>query len=872
VITSNADATFGRGSGGEINIVTKSGTNTQNGSAYYFGRHNALDARDFFNRGPFFDDQGRAVTPPFRQHLYGGSIGGPIHEDRHFYFANFEGFRQRLEQTSSATVPNADLINLIPGSLGTLYRMFYLDRNLIPAQGNPPGGFAPLPRATRDAAIAAGFPQASIDRAGTLLLSTTNTRDVSQDGFLVRTDHNLSQRLNLTARYGFARPIFTSNTRAVAGVITENRRRWQSGSVRAVYTVSPSQTLDVRGSLLLSRMTDRPRDGVEPMFVQFGVNPVLGLTSIVNGTALSFLTIPGAAGFLDNQTIPQLSILHTWSNSHWTVRSGADVRRLMLNNLLVSNAPFFQFNGFVGPNGLLGASPSQAQAVMIEASGTVYGQPQGPPTPERNWRSAVQEYFVQTDWRLKPDLTINLGVRYSLFGGFSETAGALSNLYAVDPQGRIVPDVSPFQYGRFANQIAPATDSRPFVQTDRTNVQPRAGLAWNIGGASTTVLRAGYGLFFDRPFQGLWEFGVINFPFATSAVFRDLPFSGAGDLPVTGQPTQGRFIDPTLRNPRTHRFNVALEREVLRDTSLSVAYVGARADRLWRYLEPNGQGAVPQDRRPDPRFSRYRYVASVSTSRYDAVQVYARHRYSHGLDFTLSYVYSKNYDDWSSDVQSPSLINLGATGGPGFQGGFPGQWVDRPTRSDWGPSDFDVPHNLAVSHIYDLPFAKGNRVLGGLSVNGVLVVRSGDPFTPLVGRDFESIGASGSGRPALVSGAVPDDLYAGSGGDKSQYLVPKTRADQLLVVPNPVTDPFLQIGRNSLRAGAIWFYDLSLTKRFAIRDNVTARIEVNAFNVFNHANLGTPVAILSDARFGQVTSTAPGTNPRQLQIGLKLIF
>jgi hypothetical protein len=872
VITSNADATFGRGSGGQINIVTKSGTNNLHGSTYYFGRNNALDARDFFNRGPFFNQQGQPVVPPFHQHLYGGSIGGPIHKDRHFYFGNFEGFRQKLEQTSSATVPNAVLISLIPGDLQQLYRMFYIDRGVIPAQGNPPGGFAPLPPATRTAAIAAGFPANAINQAGTILLSTTNTRDVSQDSFLIRTDHKFGERWSVALRYGFAQPTFTSNTRAIAGVVTENRRRWQSAAAQAVYLFSQAQTLEFRASLLRSRMRDSPRDGVDPMFVKFGVNPLLGLTSIVNGTALSFLQVPGGAGFLDNQSIPQASLLHSWVKGRWVLRSGLDVRRLILNNLLISNAPFYQFNGFVGPNGLLGASPSQPQAVMLEASGTIYGQPQGPTTPQRGWRSTVQEYFVQTDWRVKQNLTMNLGLRYSVFGSFSEVNGALANLYAVDPQGNIVPDASPFQFGRFANQIAPVAGGRPFIQTDRTNFQPRLGVAWTIDGRATTVLRAGYGLFFDRPFQGLWEFGVLNFPFATSAVFRDLPFRNAGELPVAGQPTQGRFVDPTLRNPRTHRFIAALERRLQSNTSITVAYVGARSDRLWRFLEPNGQGAVPQKRRPDPRFSRYRYAASVSTSEYDSLQVYARHRYSHGLDFTVSYTYSRSRDDWSSDVQSPSLINLGATGAPGFQGGAPGQWVDRPREADWGPSDFDVTHSLSLSHIYELPFFKRNRLLGGFSINGVLAIQSGDPFSPLVGRDFESIGFSGSGRPALVPGATLDDLYAGSGVDKRQYLVPKTRADQLLGVPGPVTNPFLQVGRNSLRTCRIWFYDLSLTKQFPIRENFSAKLEVNAFNVFNHANFAAPVAILSDTRFGLVTSSAQGTNPRQLQIGLKLLF
>ena len=151
VINSNADATYGRGSGGQISAVTKSGTNELHGSAYEYFRNDALDARDFFNVGPFRDSEGHAKVPPFKQNLFGATTGGPIVHNRHFFFASYEGFRQtkRLQTAATAIVPNADLIGLIPGDLGKLYKTFYIDRGIVTVGKNP--GLTPLSAADRAA-------------------------------------------------------------------------------------------------------------------------------------------------------------------------------------------------------------------------------------------------------------------------------------------------------------------------------------------------------------------------------------------------------------------------------------------------------------------------------------------------------------------------------------------------------------------------------------------------------------------------------------------------------------------------------------------------------------------------------------------------
>jgi len=904
IITSSADATFGRGSGGQINIITKSGGNALHGSAYEYFRNDKLDARDYFNYGPFFakDGSGRSVVPPFKQNLFGGTIGGPLVENKHFFFGSYEGFQQKLEQTSSATVPNAALIGLIPGEMGKLYKIFYIDSGVVPTTGNPAGSFSALPVADRNAAIAGGFPAALFNgatgdgEAGSVLLSTANTRNITQHSFLIRTDHRFTDKLSVNARYAFAQPYASTNQRAVAGVFEENRRRWQSATTQAVYIVSSSQILEGRASLLRSAISDAPRDPLNPALVAFGIDPQLGLQIRANGTALSTLVIPRTTALRDNETVPQGALMHTWTRGALTLRSGFDIRRVMINNALYSNASFMQLTGVVGVNGIIGANPRQPETIVTELNTTVYGLNGGPDTPLRGWRATEQEYFVQADYRLRPNVTVNAGLRYSPGGAYSAIGNFMGNLYAVDGSGNLLPGVGAFQNGPRANRVASVADDRPLFNSDRNNWQPRVGVSWNVRGDGNTVLRAAWGVYTDRFFQRLFDFGVLNPPYAHNSLFTFLPFPPGAKIPTdTSGPPGGRFVDPGLRNPTTYRFSGAVERKIAAQTSVTVAYAGLRATGLYRWTEPNALGSVPQTARPDPRFARYRYTDNSADSVYHSLQTFARHRFSKGIDFTVSYTYGRSIDTYSQDVgdnsirnpapglaQFSSLINVKGSSAAGFQGDAQ-SWVPRPVLAERGNSDFDVRHNLAVSHVVELPFGRGRRFgsqmapawnafAGGWSVAGIVVVRSALPVYLSSGVDYADVGITTSPRPALKQGQI-QDLYArGEGFDKTQIFLPKAAADQFLGVPANVADPYAVTRRNELRGAPIRNFDLSAIKRFDLRENLKLAFEANFFNVLNQAAFGPPVAVLSDARFGRVTGTLPGSTPRQIQLALKLTF
>jgi hypothetical protein len=289
---------------------------------------------------------------------------------------------------------------------------------------------------------------------------------------------------------------------------------------------------------------------------------------------------------------------------------------------------------------------------------------------------------------------------------------------------------------------------------------------------------------------------------------------------------------------------------------------------------------VPQTSRPDPRFSTEQLIDNLGFARYRSLQVIAKRRFTRGVDFTLAYTFAESKDNTPAFGTSPTLINLGASAASGFQGGG-AQFAPRPLRADLGLSEYDLRHNLTISHLIELPVGKGRHLLsnaqgftqatlGGWSLAGLAVIRSGQPFNVTRGIDYNDDGDLAADRPQLLSGSL-NALYA-SGRGRTQYLLPQTEALALLNTPTNVTDPFLPIARNAFRAPRVAYYDLSLIKQFQLTEKTQLSFEANFFNIFNRANFAAPTANLSSALFGQATNTLAGTNPRQIQFGLKLSF
>ncbi|MBN8731301.1 MAG: carboxypeptidase regulatory-like domain-containing protein [Acidobacteria bacterium] len=875
VITTNADATFGRGSGAQVNVITKSGTNNWHGSAYEYLRNSALDARDFFNAGPFFDSQGRAKVPPFRQNLFGATLGGPIRKSRHFVFGNYEGFRQRLEQTTTFQLPNADLVRLVPGDLGRFFRAYYFDGNVIPQSGNPPGEIRPLAAADRTAALNAGFAPALFDAnlangEAASVLSVRNSRgDFDQDSFLVRTDHILNPFTNLSLRYAHANVARSSSAGNLPGTRSQSQFRFRSWSSQLTRTLGANQILELRAGILRGINQIVLADPISSL-ASLGVDPQSGIGFTFNGLGIRPPTVGPNPNWLDNQTTPQVSAMHTWTRGGLTLRSGIDLRAINVNfGNMGFRTPGYTYSGVVGPNGILGAAPGAADTLALTASATVFGLNGTPTTALRGWRSKQQEYFTQSDWRLTPRLTLNLGLRYSYFGVYSEVNGSFANLYATNGNDA-VPGVNPFQVGRTANNLFPIAPGRGLYKPDRNNIQPRAGFAYALDRAARTVLRGAYGLYYDRVIQLGMSNMTNNAPFAFEGAVNNVPLR-LGQAPPVNLRIPGVFgIDPSLRSPDTHRLNFTVERALGSDTVVSAAYVGLRARGLYRYVEPNAGSSFPQNLRPDQRFGWQRIYGNYSSSEYDSMQLVVRRRFARGFTFTAAYTRARQFDDASADAEFSSratLINLGASPAAGIQGGT--RFAERPISADFSHSELEAPHNFTGSFLWDLPFARRNRFAGGWQLAGVILLRNGATYNVTTGADYNDDG-SFDDRPALAGGSL--SAVRGSGLDKTQHLVPQSQAAALLSVPANVTNPFVVIPRNAFRGPAVHNYDISLIKNFGLTEQARLRLEINMFNLFNRTQLGLPNGTLSSAFFGRITSTVATTTPRQAQFGAKLTF
>lgn len=722
--------------------------------------------------------------------------------------------------------------------------------------------------------MAAGYPAALFDgndangEAGSLEILSSGTTNVDQDSLVLRTDHNLADGSRLSLRYAYARGRQLQST-SVPIDFTEMPTRWHSGVGQWQHALSDQQLLEVRAGWQHTFSNVMPEGGVPASLTALGVSPDLGI--VINpGTGDSQFFVSTSSG-IDRQHVPQISATHTWTRGRWTWRTGLDVRAPRIDQANVFTAqPMYTFTGFLGPNGILGTSATQAQAVAGSAAATVFGAEGGPTSAMRRLRSIEQEYFTQADWRLRPSVTLNLGLRYSYFGVYREADNAISNLYAVDGNGTLRPDVSPFEFGRTANRIAAIGDDVPFYQPDRNNWQPRLGIAWDVGGRGSTVTRAAYGLYYDRLYQLIFSGVITNPPFAVSSSAANVPFAISQPFPFSPStaPPAVQGIEPLVKNPYTHRFNVSVEQRLTGASSVTASYVGSRARDLIRTLDPNGAGLIAQALRPDPRFTDERIYDNYSSADYDALQLFLRGRLPGGIDVTTAYTYARMLDDNALDrtffPRLPSLINVDADPDAAGIQGTAASWRPRPTSADWGRSDFDVPHTLAASHVWALPW--------GIWFNGILRVRSGTPFSVTLGRDVNDDGDASRDRPAPIA-----DLNAvyQSGGDKRQYLVPYATAVDLFTVGRPVTDPGAAMARNAFRSPIVATYDLSLVKRFTWGNGRQVDVDVNVFNLFNRANLGVPQANLTsfgtpNARFGEITNTV--TAARQMQIGLHVRF
>lgn len=854
VLTSAYDASFGRSAGAQVNIVLKSGTNRFHGTAYEFLRNQVLDARNFFAPS----DQ---PDPRNQRNQFGFSFGGPIVKDRAFFFGDYEGARFREGVTRLANVPTArERVGDFSQSLS--------GPPLIPGTQFPfPGGQIPQGFLNPiGLGIAALYPLPNRSVPGLNFASSPIQRD-RNDLFDVRVDHTYSAATQFSARYSFAdRTLFEPFSGVtqvfVPGYGNNLLRRGQNLTFGGTHVFSQRLINDAR--VAYNRVSNQvliENPGVS-------VNRQVGLPELSNDSrdfGLSFIRVTGFSPLGHEFNNPQNSATNVYQILDTaTYARGAHLLKFGFN---------FQYarqNAFrdVQSRGLL-TFPSQVSFRLPEGTPAVIPFITGNALANlllglplvtggarldnhQHLRTESYNFFVNDSIRVTPRLTLSAGLRYE-YNSPPVDAEDRANIY--DPAtGRLVP-------------VGTNGVPRAGYDSDKNNFAPRVALAWAVERA--TVVRAGYGVYYDQsplaPGEGLYfnaPFFDFRFffqlPQAPLTIFNPFPFN----TPSQSPPSAFAF-DRNLRVSYTQHWNLSVQRQLGDHLVAEFAYVGSKGSKLLAARDINQPQASPQQPNlpPNPLFGEITQQEGSAASNYHSFQARLQQRLAFGLALLGAYTYGKSIDNASGIFSS--------AGDPNYpQNSFN-------LRGERGRSGFDVRHRFSLSYSYDLPFGKGKSLLGnagiattlltGWQTYGVITLQSGRPFTVALLPEFDNsntgvsnLGFLGNDRPNLVGSAKLDNPTTERWFNTSPS-----------VFVTPPFGSFGNSGRNILDGPSFKNVNFSIVKNTAIREAATIQFRTEFFNLFNHPNFGLPDNFVGSPSFGRLISA---DSPRRIQFGLKLLF
>lgn len=842
IATSTYDAAFGRNPGAQVNVVLKSGTNEFHGGLYAFHRNAKFDARNFFAPASEPD-------PKYIRNQFGFSFGGPIKRDRTFFFADYEGTRSREGITRVTNVPtlaerNGDFSQSLPGV------------PLVPGTPFPfPGGTLPFLHPI-GRAIAALYPLPNRNAAFANFVSSPVQRD-DNDHFDARIDHSLSQTTNLVFRYSFGdrryfEPFAGPTLTAVPGYGNDVPRRSQNVLAGITNVFSPTLVNDARFAYV------RVASAVLQENQGTSVNQAVGLPEFSGNSrdfGLSFITVPGFSPLGHEGNNPQRTVTNTYQfvdtanlvrgNHLW--KFGVDFRAVQQNGFRdVQSRGFYNFSPFaytgVALADLLLGLPLVTGVARVDNA--------------QHLRARSYHFFVNDSFRVTPDLTISAGLRYE-YNSPPVDAADRANLYDVATRSLI--------------QVGTGSMPRAGYDGDKNNFAPRLGLAWTIGDEGNTVVRAGYGIYYDTSPLAPGEALYFNRPFFDFNLFFPLP-----GLPLTldnpfpaffpfALPDSAQAIQRDLRTAYMQHWNLNVQQQLGGSRVLELGYVGSKGTKLLSARDinqpqpsalPPGLPFVP---RPVPQFDEINTIESRGNSNYHSLQARLQQRLSRGLAVIGSYTWSKSIDDGSNFFPSAGDPN------------YPQNSYD--LRAERGRSNFDVRHRLSVSYVYDLPFGTGrshlnndgvvSTLLSGWQTAGIATLQSGRPFTVALIREFDN---SGTGISALGFGANDRPNVAGNPA-LSNRTVERWFNTAAFVFPAPGT--FGNAGRNIIDGPSYQNVNASVIKNTNLTERVNLQFRAEAFNLFNHPNFNLPDNFLGSPTFGQITSAR---EPRHIQFGLKLLF
>ena len=862
VLRDSYGAEFGKRPGGQIIIVTQSGSNQWRGAAFEFLRNNVLDAPNFFDQGD---------APPFQRNQFGASIGGPLRADKTFLFGNYEGFRQNLHQTSAAFVPDAASRAAAEPSVQPLLNLWP-----TPPTGAPDfNGIAPV------------------------FLSPLQT--IREDFGTARLDHIFSPRNSMAGIYTVddgddftATPLDPFS----ADIVTL-REQVLSLEETHVFSTKLLNAARIGFSRAGYFFTGEPTPGT----------PAASVPGFLVGRQVGAVVVGGSAA-----SNPQASIGLAGSNNGSNLRIARNLftyeDRLALTrerHQLSFGAWFQQFQS----NETIALS-QYGQATFSSLtqflSGTISSFLFDPAPTEMNWRSLFGAWFAEDVIRVSPKLTLSLGFRDEFSTGWNEAHNRAANYT--------------FSNGVISTQ--PRVGHSLFtVNNARFLPQPRVGVAWSPF-SSKTVFRAGFGMYNDLQ-DALGYRADQNAPFnpvysLASVPLSKLPIDPAAAIPANAKLVAGG-VQPDMKTPTLISWSLRVEQQLSANAAVTLGYLGShgyheiigvdanepvpticpaapcpavfptydpsqpnsatnspsigfpKGSPLAGAPVPGGTYYIPAGTpRANPVLANTWTWVSRGDSSYHALQFDVRRRFSHGLLLRGTYTWSKALDDGDS-------LN------PTTAGNAPGL-VANPfnLRADKGLATFDVRHIAVIHALYALPFGKGrawgntwggsrDRLVSGWSIASIVIAQSGFPFTPQLSYNPSNNGDTRNPVRAFVNPAFTGRVILGK---------PDRWFDPNAFVAPPAAGGFYgNLGRDTFIGPGLATWDLSVLKDTKIREHMNLQFRAEIFNLLNRANFNTPNLIVFTPPTGANPSglsgtagaiTCTSTTARQVQLGLKLLW
>jgi hypothetical protein len=838
VLRDTYDAEYGKHPGGQINIITQSGSNQWHGDVYEFFRNSALNARNYF------DPVG--VTPPFQRNQFGGSLGGPIQKDKTFFFLNYEGFVQNLHQTSVAFVPSLASRALAVASVKPLLNLWP-----TPTAGDPTFN-------------------------GISEVSSSPLQTIRENFGTARVDHVFSPKDTFSAVYTIDDGNDFTPTIAdpySADVLT---LREQVASLAETHVFSP--TLLNVATFGYSRagyfFTGEPTPGT----------PAVNVPGFLLGDQVGAVVVGGSAA-----SNPQAQIGLAGSNNGSNLTVARNLYTYEDQVSLTHGIHQFTFGAwfqqFQSNETLALSQYGQATFASLQTflAGTTSSFLYDPAPTEMNWRSLFGALYAQDVIRMSPRLTLSLGFRDEFSTGWNEAHGRASNY--LFPDGVISTD--------------PRIASNAFtVNNAKFLPQPRIGIAWSPM-ADKTVIRAGFGIYNDLQ-DALGYRMDQNAPFNPTYTIASLPVSQLPINPDAPVPAKALLtpggVQPNLKMPTLISWSLRFEQDLTSNTSLTIGYIGSHgyheligADgntpfpvicpaspcpAVYPANFPAGLAGTPVPAgsyyipagtpKANPALANSWTWFSAGTASYNALEVNLNQRFSHDLSLRANYTWSKALDD------GDSLNQTTAGNAPGL--------VANPydLRADWGPATFDVRNLASIGLVYALPFGNGkmyannlggfgNTVIGGWSVTSIVLAQSGFPFTPQLSYNPSNNGDTRNPVRPFVNPNFTGNPIIGS---PTEWFNPAA-----FLQPPPNSGFYGNLGRDTLTGPGLFDWDFSAVKDTKLTERLNLQFRAEIFNILNHTNFNTPNLITFtpsgvNPTAGAITSTS--TTSRQVQFAVKV--